>query len=87
MINISKEDLMKNQLESSGQKLKRAMGSRCICVVPMNYTKLIIKSLDNLTIGVGEIIEYIRKQEENEENRNNRNKKKKRGKVLRTSKK
>lgn len=85
----TKEDLVKRQLESPSRKLRRCMGVQDICAVPVNYTQLIARSLDNLTAGMGEIIDYIReqKEKENEENRRNRNKKKKRGKVIRTSKK
>ena len=84
---ITREELLIKQLESPGRKLKRSIGMQVVCVVSTNYNKLIAKSLDNLTVGMGEIIEYIREQKQNEENRRNRNKKKKRGKVVRTSKK
>ena len=81
----SKKEIIEMQLEPPGKKLMRVLYGRK--QPDGDFEKLVLRSLDNLTVGMGEIIDYIRKKKKDEEDRNNRDKKKKRSKVLRTSKK
>ena len=79
---MTKEEIIERQKESSSKRLKRAMGDRSVTCIPFNYTKELFKHIENLHIGITEVVEYVRKKEKDEENRNNRDKKKKRGKLV-----
>ena len=60
---MTKKDFVEQAMLSPTEKIAQVMRGYKDYPIPFNYKKAIFESLDNLTMGVGEILKYIHDKE------------------------